>query len=104
MINREAFARMNPGVFLINCARGGIVVEADLLQALEEGRVAGVAIDVYETEPPAEWSLVKHPAVIATPHIGAATAEAQVLVAEMIGRQIGQYLSEGKIIHGVNQP
>ncbi len=104
MINADAFAKMKPGVFLINCARGGIVVEADLLQALEEGRVAGAGIDVYENEPPTDWSLIKHPAVIATPHIGAATAEAQVVVAEMIGRQIGQYLSEGKVINAVNQP
>jgi D-3-phosphoglycerate dehydrogenase len=104
MINADAFAKMKPGVFLINCARGGIVVEADLLQALEAGRVAGAGIDVYENEPPTNWSLIKHPAVIATPHIGAATAEAQVVVAEMIGRQIGQYLSEGKVLNAVNQP
>jgi D-3-phosphoglycerate dehydrogenase len=104
LINADAFARMKPGVFLINCARGGIVVEADLLQALETGQVAGAGIDVYETEPPTDWSLIQHPAVIATPHIGAATAEAQVVVAEMIGRQIGEYLTEGKVVHAVNQP
>jgi D-3-phosphoglycerate dehydrogenase len=104
MINREAFAGMKSGVFLINCARGGIVVESDLLQALEEGRVAGVGIDVYEKEPPEEWSLVNHPGVVSTPHIGATTAEAQIVVAEMVARQIGQYLSAGKVIHGVNQP
>jgi len=103
MIDGDAFERMKPGVFLINCARGGIVVEADLLQALEQGRVAGAGIDVYEKEPPEDWSLAEHPAVIATPHIGAATGEAQVLVAEMIGRQIGQYLSEGRVVHAVNR-
>jgi D-3-phosphoglycerate dehydrogenase len=104
MINAEAFSKMKPGVFLINCARGGIVVESDLLDALEKGQVAGAGIDVYETEPPEDWSLAKHPAVIATPHIGAATAEAQIVVADMIGRQIGHYLTEGKPIHAVNQP
>jgi len=104
LINADAFAKMKPGVFLINCARGGIVVEADLLQALETGQVAGAGIDVYETEPPTDWSLIKHPAVSATPHIGAATAEAQIVVAQMIGRQIGQYLTEGKVVHAVNQP
>jgi D-3-phosphoglycerate dehydrogenase len=104
MIGRDAFARMKSGVFLINCARGGIVVEADLLQALEEGKVAGAGIDVYEKEPPEQWSLAAHPKVMATPHIGAATAEAQVVVAEMIGRQIGLYLTEGKVTHEVNQP
>jgi D-3-phosphoglycerate dehydrogenase len=103
LINAAAFAKMKPGVFLINCARGGIVVESDLLQALETGRVAGAGIDVYETEPPTDWELMKHPAVVATPHIGAATAEAQVVVAEMIGRQIGEYLTAGKVIHAVNQ-
>jgi D-3-phosphoglycerate dehydrogenase len=102
-INAEAFAVMKPGVCLINCARGGIVVEADLLEALESGKVAGAGIDVYEYEPPTDWSLIKHPAVIATPHIGAATAEAQIVVAEMIGRQIGEFLSEGKIVYGVNR-
>jgi D-3-phosphoglycerate dehydrogenase len=104
MINAAAFAKMKPGVFLINCARGGIVVEADLLEALEMGKVAGVGMDVYATEPPEDWSLAKHPAVIATPHIGAATAEAQIVVAQMIGRQIGQYLTEGRAVHPVNQP
>jgi D-3-phosphoglycerate dehydrogenase len=103
MINKDAISKMKPGVFIINCARGGIVVEVDLLQALEQGRVSGVGIDVYETEPPEDWSLAKHPSVIATPHIGAATAEAQIVVAGMIGRQIGQYLSEGKVVHGVNR-
>jgi D-3-phosphoglycerate dehydrogenase len=102
-INADVFATMKPGVFLINCARGGIVVEADLLEALESGKVAGAGIDVYETEPPTDWSLIQHPAVIATPHIGAATVEAQIVVAEMIGRQIGEFLSEGKIVHGVNR-
>jgi len=103
-IGREAFGRMKSGVILINCARGGIVVEADLLEALEQGQVAAAGIDVYAKEPPEERSLIDHPAVIATPHIGAATAEAQVVVAEMIGRQVGQYLSEGKVVHAVNQP
>ena len=104
LIDAEAFAKMKPGVFLINCSRGGIVVEADLLQALENGRVGGAGIDVYDREPPADWSLIEHPAVIATPHIGAATAEAQIVVAEMIGRQVGEYLTEGKVVHAVNQP
>jgi D-3-phosphoglycerate dehydrogenase len=101
-IDRQAFAQMKPGVFLVNCARGGIVVEQDLLQALEEERVAGAAIDVYQSEPPADWSLVRHPRVIATPHIGATTAEAQIVVAEMIARQIGQFLFDGTITNAVN--
>jgi D-3-phosphoglycerate dehydrogenase len=102
-INAAAFAKMKPGVFIVNCARGGIVVEADLLEALQSGKVGGAGIDVYENEPPENWSLMKHPSVIATPHIGAATAEAQVVVAEMIGRQIGDFLTGGKIVNAVNQ-
>jgi D-3-phosphoglycerate dehydrogenase len=104
LISADAFVKMKRGVFLIDCARGGIVVEADLLEALETGQVAGAGIDVYETEPPTDWALMKHPAVVATPHIGAATAEAQIVVAEMIGRQIGEYLKEGKVVHALNQP
>jgi D-3-phosphoglycerate dehydrogenase len=102
-INADAFAKMKPGVFIVNCARGGIVVEADLLEALESGKVGGAGIDVYENEPPEDWSLINHPSVIATPHIGAATAEAQMVVAEMIGRQIGDFLTGGKIVNAVNR-
>jgi len=104
MIDREALTKMKPGVFLIDCARGAIVVEADLLEALEQEKVAGVGIDVYQKEPPEDWSLVKHPRVLATPHIGAATGEAQIVVAQMIARQVGEFLTEGKIVNAVNYP
>jgi D-3-phosphoglycerate dehydrogenase len=103
MLDREAFARIKTGAFLINCARGGIVVERDLLEALESGRLAGAAFDVYEQEPPQERGLVEHPRVIATPHIGASTREAQIVVAEMIAAQVGRFLTTGETVNAVNR-
>lgn len=100
-VNKGLFAKMKKGVFFINCARGGIVVEEDLLKALEEGWVAGAAVDVYEQEPPADYSLAGHLKVIATPHIGASSKEAQVIVAVMIAEQIGKYLTSGEVINQV---
>jgi len=104
MFNAEAFTRMKRGVYLIQCARGGIVVEKDLLAALDSGTVAGVGIDVYEQEPPSAegWALAEHPKVIATPHVGASTREAQEVVAEMIARQIGDLLTAGVVRNAVN--
>lgn len=103
MLNREALGRAKAGSYLVNCARGGIVVERDLLEALESGRIAGAAVDVYDQEPPQERSLAEHPRVIATPHIGASTREAQIVVAQMIADQVGRYLSSGEVIHAVNR-
>jgi D-3-phosphoglycerate dehydrogenase len=102
LLDAKAFAKMKPGVFVVNCARGGIVVEKDLAAALDAGRVRGAGVDVYEKEPPADWTLAKHPRVIATPHLGATTGEAQVNVSVMIARQIGVYLSRGEVINAVN--
>jgi len=101
MFNRDAFARMKKGVFLVNCARGGIVVEKDLLEALNAGIVRGAGVDVYDKEPPESWDLARHPRVIASPHIGASTAEAQVNVSVMIARQVGAYLTRGEIVNAV---
>ncbi len=102
MINREVFAKMKDGVYFINCSRGGIVVEEDLLDALNSGKVRAAGIDVYEEEPPKNLELVKHERVVATPHIGASTVEAQINVAVMIANQIGKFLSTGEIINAVN--
>lgn len=77
MIGKDQFARMKTGVRLVNCARGGIIDEAALYDALVAGKVAGAALDVYAEEPPTDWKLVKLPNVIGSPHIGAATHEAQ---------------------------
>ena len=102
-IDAQKFSRMKKGAFFINCARGGIVVEKDLLAALDSGQVAGAAVDVYEQEPPADFALAAHPKVIATPHIGASTEEAQVVVAVMVAEQIGRFLAKGEVINAVNR-
>ncbi len=78
LLNAKAFAKMKPGVRIICAARGGVIEEAALLDALNSGKVAGAALDVYETEPPGDSPLAKHPLVVGTPHIGAQTAEAQL--------------------------
>ncbi|MGA2976001.1 MAG: hydroxyacid dehydrogenase [Spirochaetia bacterium] len=102
LFNAKVFGAMKKGVFLVNCARGGIVVEKDLIAALDNGTVRGAGVDVFDKEPPEEWNLARHPRVIASPHIGASTAEAQVNVSVMIARQIGAYLTRGEIINAVN--
>jgi D-3-phosphoglycerate dehydrogenase len=81
---------MKPGVRIINCARGGIIDEQALIQALMSGKVAGAALDVYAAEPPTDWTLVKLPNVICSPHIGAATTEAQ----GRVGAEVAQKLIE----------
>lgn len=105
LIDTKAFALMKPGVRVINCARGGIVDEAALLEALESGKVAGAALDVFvEEPPPRDHPLLHHPHVIATPHLGAATDEAQLQVAIDIANQIVDFLTEGSIRFAVNMP
>jgi len=105
LINKDTIAMMKTGVRIINCARGGIVNEKDLLEALESGKVAGAALDVFEQEPcPPDHPLVKHPNVVCTPHLGAATVEAQENVAIAIAEQIVDYLVHGVIRNAVNFP
>ncbi len=104
LIDRDAFARMKKGVRLINCARGGIVVEKDLLEALESGRVAGAALDVFEVEPAKDNALFGRDNVIATPHLGAATTEAQEKVALQVAEQMSDYLLTGAVINALNMP
>jgi D-3-phosphoglycerate dehydrogenase len=88
MIGKDAFDRMKPGVRVINCARGGIIDELALTAALESGKVAGAALDVYAEEPPTDWDLIKHPNVICSPHIGAATKEAQGRVGAEVAEKL----------------
>jgi len=103
LVGRAAFALMKKGVRVINCARGGIVDEVALHEALTSGRVAGAALDVFvEEPPPADHPLLKLDSVIATPHLGAATDEAQVQVAIDIAQQVSAFLLEGAIQHSVN--
>ncbi len=105
MINAQAFAKMKKGVYLINCARGGIVQEKDLAEAIEKGIVAGAALDVFEKEPvDPNHPLLKMDQVICTPHLGAATEEAQENVALDIARQIVDYFTAGTIQNAVNFP
>lgn len=101
-ISRAQFQRMKRGVFLVNCSRGGIVNEEDLLWALEEEIVAGAALDVFSAEPPADFKLIKHPRVIATPHIGAASEEAQENVAVLIAEQFVDMFAGKGIRNAVN--
>jgi D-3-phosphoglycerate dehydrogenase len=77
LLNKHAFSKMKRGVYLVCAARGGVIDENDLLTALNRGQVAGAALDVFESEPPGPGALIAHPRVVATPHIGAQTAEAQ---------------------------
>ena len=105
LVGAPAFAAMKKGVRVINCARGGIIDEAALLSALQSGKVAGAALDVFVTEPPPiDHPLLCHPNVVATPHLGAATDEAQVQVAVDIAHQVVEFLTEGTIRFAVNIP
>jgi len=88
LLNEAAFAKMKDGVYIICAARGGVIDEAALLSALNSGKVAGAALDVFVAEPPGLTELVAHPKVIGTPHVGAQTVEAQVRAAEDIGSEI----------------
>jgi D-3-phosphoglycerate dehydrogenase len=104
LINSDCFAKMKTGVLLINCARGGIVNEEDLYQALQNGIIAGAALDVFETEPPGANPLLDLDNVIATPHLGASTDEAQENVAVAVANQIVDYFRTGTVRNAVNVP
>ena len=105
MINRKTFAKMKRGVRVINCARGGIVDENDLAEALRQGKVAGAALDVYVDEPPPrDHPLLKMEQVITTPHLGASTDEAQLNVAIAVAEQMVDFLTRGVIRYAVNVP
>ncbi len=105
LIDRKAIAKMKKGVRIINCARGGIVDEKDLAEALKEGKVAGAALDVYVDEPPPpDHPLIKMDQVITTPHLGASTDEAQLNVAIAVAEQMVDFLARGIIRYAVNVP
>jgi D-3-phosphoglycerate dehydrogenase len=95
---------MKDGVMIVNCARGGIVDEADLYDAMKSGKVAGAALDVFETEPPGACSLFEFDRLICTPHLGASTREAQTKVAVDVAGQIIDYLKNDTIMNAVNVP
>ena len=95
MISADRLARLPRGAILVNAARGGLVDEAALLAALDSGAIAGAALDVFANEPPGDSPLARHPRVVATPHIGAATVEAQEAVGEEIVRLLLGKMAEG---------
>jgi D-3-phosphoglycerate dehydrogenase / 2-oxoglutarate reductase len=104
IVDAAAIATMKKGVRIINCARGGLVDEVALRQALDSGQVAGAAFDVFIEEPATQNPLFGHPNVVCTPHLGAATAEAQENVALQIAEQMSDYLLTGAISNAVNFP
>lgn len=104
LLNKKAFEKMKEGVMVINCARGSIVDENDLYDAIVSDKVAGAALDVFETEPPGRFPLFELDKVICTPHLGASTYEAQTNVSMEVADQIIKYLKSGTIINAVNVP
>jgi D-3-phosphoglycerate dehydrogenase len=104
ILSAEALAKTKKGVRIINCARGGLVDEAALRAALDSGHVAGAAFDVFVEEPATSNPLFGHPNVVATPHLGAATSEAQENVALQVAEQMSDYLMRGAIANAVNFP
>ncbi|MCJ7817673.1 MAG: hypothetical protein MUP60_02380, partial [Candidatus Thorarchaeota archaeon] len=88
MIGEKEFKKMKKTAFLINTARGGVVDEKALLNALNDGEIAGAALDVFESEPPKDWQLVKHPKLVATPHLASSTDEAQVRVGDLTVQKV----------------
>lgn len=105
IIGREAFAKMKKGVRIVNCARGGLVDEAALLEAIENGTVAAAAMDVFATEPlDANSPLLKNDKIITTPHLGASTTEAQQGVALTVAEQMRDFLLSGELRNAVNAP
>jgi len=104
IIDISAILKMKKGVRIINCARGGLIVEADLKAALDSGHVAGAALDVFETEPATAHPLFGHPKVVCTPHLGASTMEAQENVALQVAEQMSDYLMKGAVSNALNMP
>jgi len=104
IIDADALAKMKDGVRIINCARGGLIVETALAEALKSGKVAGAGIDVFEVEPATENPLFDLPNVVCTPHLGAATTEAQENVALQVAEQMSDYLLKGAVSNAINMP
>ena len=104
IIDYDALSLMKESAFLINCARGGLVDEAALGEALDEGLIAGAALDVFAVEPATDNPLFKQGNIIATPHLGASTTEAQVKVAVQVAEQMSDFLLHGAVSNALNMP
>jgi D-3-phosphoglycerate dehydrogenase len=102
MVNKETISKMKKGVMIINCSRGAIFVEEDVKEAVLNGHIAGLAVDVYAKEPATEHIFFGVENIIATPHIAASTKDAQIAVARQAAEQIADYLLTGKKTHSVN--
>ena len=102
LIGKDALTKVKAGVRIVNAARGELIEDEALLGALDSGRVAGAALDVHAQEPPKDWRLAKHPKVLALPHLGASTKEAQERVGTDIAQQVRDYLKGGVIQSAVN--
>ncbi|MGB9153992.1 MAG: phosphoglycerate dehydrogenase [Alphaproteobacteria bacterium] len=104
IVNAAALAKCKKGVYIINCARGGLVVEADLQAAIESGQVAGAALDVFAEEPAKQHPLFGNEKLICTPHLGASTNEAQENVALQVAEQMSDFLLTGAVTNALNMP
>ncbi|MCD6419496.1 MAG: ACT domain-containing protein, partial [Synergistetes bacterium] len=104
LIGKEEISKMKDGVILVNCARGGIIDENAMLEALKSGKLTGVSLDVFEEEPPPPSELILHPNVITTPHIGASTIEAQKNVSLEVAEQVWLALNGKPVKTAVNMP
>jgi D-3-phosphoglycerate dehydrogenase len=104
ILSRENIARTKKGVRIVNCARGGLIDEAALKEALESGQVAGAALDVFVEEPAKANPLFGTPGLVATPHLGASTTEAQVNVAIQVAEQMSEFLTRGGVTNALNMP
>ena len=105
ILSRERLEKAKPGIRIVNCARGGLIDEVALKDLLESGHIAGAALDVFETEPPAaDHPLFSAPNFICTPHLGASTTEAQVNVALQVAEQMADYLVNGGVTNALNMP
>ena len=103
MLNKEAFAKMRNGVRIVNAARGALINDDDLIAAIEEGKVAGAALDVYAKEP-YEGPLTEHPKIVVTPHLAASTGEAQDRAGTDVAEQVAAALAGGLVTNAVNIP
>ena len=104
IIDAKAIAKMKKGVRIVNCARGGLIVEEDLKAALDSGHVAGAALDVFKVEPPRDNPLLADDRVVCTPHLGASSSEALESVALQIAEQMVEYLLTGAVVNAINMP
>lgn len=104
LLNAERIGAMKEGAILVNCARGGVVDEDALLEALDSGRLAGAAVDVFAQEPPTDYRLASHPRVVSTPHLGAQTREAQVRISTETARMVLASLEGSLAVTAVNLP